>query len=470
MSGLLATLQATAQAIHVLDRAIGVTQNNVNNSQTPGYVKQRLDMAALTFDAERGQPGGVTVTGVSSNRQDYAEQNVRGAASNEGFGQAQQALLKLLESAFPVDASQGVSGALSNLSDAFSAWSAAPNSTVARQQVLSAAQSVASAFQTTSKQVQDARQYTDQQTAATVQKINTLASTLGDLNYQIAHGGTNPGLDANVHSTLEALSGEVNISVLHKADGSVTVLMGGQYPLVDGDVVSGLRADVTPQGTQSPPSLQIRAQSGEDLTALATGGRLGGLLNFRLSTLAGVEGDSTQAGSLNTLAASIADRINGILSGGFTSVDPAPVSGKPLFQYSAVSSAAASLSVVSGLTTADLAAIAGGTPPDANGVARQLAGLSTSADPLDQISGQTYADFYSAISSNLGSLAATAEQQTQYAEDAVTTARNLRQQLEGVSLDEEAAKLLEYQRSYQANAKVVQVVSDLTSTLIEMVR
>lgn len=470
MSGLMSTLQATAQTIHILDRAIGVTQNNVNNAQTPGYVKQRLDMAAVTFDVEQGQPGGVKVSGINNNRQDYTEQNVRGAVSDEGYGKAQQTLLKLLESAFPPDATKGVAGALGGLWDKFSAWSAAPNSTVARQQVLSAARSVGDAFQSAARQVRDSRQYADQQIGASVQRINQLATVIAGLNHQIANGGTNAGLDANLHASLEELSGEVNISVLNKADGSVTVLVGGQHPLVDGDVVSGLQSVVAPQGTQSPPTIRIQAQSGEDVTALTAGGKLGGLLNFRLGTLAGLEGDSTQPGSLNTMAASIADRINQLLSGGFSSVDPAPVAGMPLFQYSSVSSAAASLSVVSGMTGADLAAIAGGTPPDANGVARQLAALSDSSNPLDQISGQTYADFYSGISTNLGTLAAKATEQTQYAEDAVAMARSLRQELSGVSLDEEAAKLLEYQRSYQANAKVIQVVSELTSALIDMVR
>ncbi len=470
MSGLMSTLQATAKAIHVLDRAIGVTQNNVNNAQTPGYVRQRLDMASVTFDAERGQPGGVSVAGISNNRQDYTEQSVRGAASDEGFGKAQQTLLRLLESSFPPDASKGISGALGGLWDAFSAWSAAPNSTVARQQVLSAATSAAAAFQATAKQVKDLRQYSDQQVGASVRRINQLAATIAGVNNQIANGGTNPGLDANLHSALEELAGEINISVLNKPDGSVTVLVGGQHPLVDGDVVSALQSVVTPQGAQSPPSLRIQSSSGEDVTALTAGGKLGGLLNFRLGTLAEVEGNSGQPGSLNKMAASIADRINQILSGGFTRMDPSPVAGQPLFQYSAMSTAAASLSVVPGLTGADLAAIAGGIPPDANGVALQLAALSTSTNPADQISGQTYADFYAGISSSLGSLSAAATEQTQFAEDAVLMARNLRQELAGVSLDEEAAKLLEYQRSYQANAKVVQVVSDLTAALIDMVR
>jgi flagellar hook-associated protein 1 FlgK len=470
MSGLMSTLQATAKAIHVLDRAIGVTQNNVNNAQTPGYVRQRLDMASVTFDAERGQPGGVSVAGINNNRQDYTEQSVRGAASDEGFGKAQQTLLRLLESVFPPDATKGVSGALGGLWDAFSAWSAAPNSTVARQQVLSAATSVAGAFQSTAKQVKDLRQYADQQVGTSVRRINQLAATIAGLNNQIANGGMNPGLDANLHSALEELAGEVNISVLNKPDGSVTVLVGGQHPLVDGNVVSALQSVVTPQGAQSPPSLRIQATSGEDVTALTAGGKLGGLLNFRLGTLADVEGDGGQPGSLNTMAASIADRINQILSGGFTRMDPSPVAGQPLFQYSAAGTAAASLSVVPGLTGADLAAIAGGAQPDANGVARQLAALSTSTNPADQISGQTYADFYAGLSSSLGSLTAAAAEQTQFAEDAMLMARNLRQELAGVSLDEEAAMLLEYQRSYQANAKVVQVVADLTATLIDMVR
>jgi len=46
----------------------------------------------------------------------------------------------------------------------------------------------------------------------------------------------------------------------------------------------------------------------------------------------------------------------------------------------------------------------------------------------------------------------------------------MRDDLQSVNLDEEAALLLQYQRGYQAMARVIQTLNDMTDTLINIVR
>ena len=45
-----------------------------------------------------------------------------------------------------------------------------------------------------------------------------------------------------------------------------------------------------------------------------------------------------------------------------------------------------------------------------------------------------------------------------------------RDSVSGVSLDEETADLLRFQKAYQANAKVISIIDDMLSSLISMVR
>jgi flagellar hook-associated protein FlgK len=45
----------------------------------------------------------------------------------------------------------------------------------------------------------------------------------------------------------------------------------------------------------------------------------------------------------------------------------------------------------------------------------------------------------------------------------------VRDQISGVSLDAEAIKLIEFQRGYQAAARVLAVLSDLTDKTIQMI-
>ena len=51
----------------------------------------------------------------------------------------------------------------------------------------------------------------------------------------------------------------------------------------------------------------------------------------------------------------------------------------------------------------------------------------------------------------------------------LTQAQNLRSGISGVSLDEEATQLVTYQRGYEAIAKMVTVLDDLTETVIQMI-
>jgi flagellar hook-associated protein 1 FlgK len=66
------------------------------------------------------------------------------------------------------------------------------------------------------------------------------------------------------------------------------------------------------------------------------------------------------------------------------------------------------------------------------------------------------------LSGEVGRDVAQAQQdQTQY-QDLLTQAQQTRSQQTGVSLDAEAAKLLQVQQAYQAVGKLVNVLSDLT--------
>ena len=51
----------------------------------------------------------------------------------------------------------------------------------------------------------------------------------------------------------------------------------------------------------------------------------------------------------------------------------------------------------------------------------------------------------------------------------VAQAKSLQQQVSGVSLDEEAIRLVQLQSSYQAASKVVTVIDQLTQSLMNMV-
>ena len=57
MSGLLTALQSSANSLAAFQHALDAVQNNVTNSSTPGYARQRLSLEALPFQPSCGSAG-----------------------------------------------------------------------------------------------------------------------------------------------------------------------------------------------------------------------------------------------------------------------------------------------------------------------------------------------------------------------------------------------------------------------------
>ena len=89
MSSMFATLDTAGQALGVFQQDLTTIQNNITNANTPGFASQSLNLAAQPFDLLNGLAGGVAAQGLQSARDEYAEQQVRGANSLLGMYQSQ---------------------------------------------------------------------------------------------------------------------------------------------------------------------------------------------------------------------------------------------------------------------------------------------------------------------------------------------------------------------------------------------
>jgi flagellar hook-associated protein 1 FlgK len=195
------------------------------------------------------------------------------------------------------------------------------------------------------------------------------------------------------------------------------------------------------------------------------------LLNLANNVLPGYLGDGSQDGSLNTLAESFASNVNSLLTNGYQSDGPPPVAGVPLFTYDTTNATnvAQSLQVSPAIAPDQLAAISPGPPEVSNGVALALSGLADPTAASDEIDGLSYTQYYAGMASNVGSLLDNANNQLQTQQSAVAQAQNVRQQISGVSLDDEATILIQFQRAYEANSKLINTLDQLTLDTINIV-
>jgi len=72
------------------------------------------------------------------------------------------------------------------------------------------------------------------------------------------------------------------------------------------------------------------------------------------------------------------------------------------------------------------------------------------------------------MASGVGRQSQYAQAQLSVQQQTVAQARNLRSQASGVNLDEEAVKMVEFQRAYSATSKMVSILDELTQTTINM--
>lgn len=475
-SNLIAALGTSGNALDVLQQALGVIQNNVSNSTTPGYATQTLNITSQPFDSAAGAAGGIAAQGLISSRDSYADTEVQRQLQTLGFYTAQVQSTSAIQSYFDVTGNSGVSAALSSLYSAFSAWSASPTDSNAEQTVISAATAFANSVQQLSTALNSTANSLNQQIGSTVSQINTLASQIQQYNSaRLQDQQPDPGADANLENTLENLSQLTNFTTLKQPNGTVTVLIGGGTPLVIGnqqyqisasDFVNNTSATTNPQ---SQPTAHVLDSQGNDITAEVTGGQLGGLLDSRNRVLSSIIGDSQQQGSLNKFAQSVADTVNNILESGTVSTTAGAASGTALFTYSNTDStlSAGTLAVNSTITPDQLAPV--DASGNANGNANLLASLANPSNAQGQINGQDFTSFFAGIAATAGQENSTATSNQTLQQQVVTNTQSLRNQVSGVSLDGQASAVLQFQRAYQAVAQVLTIINNLANSILALV-
>jgi flagellar hook-associated protein 1 FlgK len=452
MGNLFTSLVNSTGALRVYGRSFNVIQNNITNANTPGYVKQDQVLLSLPFDPSRGLAGGVVAGPMVNARSSFLEQSVRG--QNQLLGEAQQHAkdLGVVEGQFDLTSTFGVSSALNGFFNGFSQLAVNPNDTVSRQGILDLGGQAASAFQQAAIGLQSVSTNVDRQTRDSVATINRLAGQIAGINRVFrssAGAAADAGMDAQLNAALEELAEVAHYSLIRTSDGAANVYLGGQTILVMGDRDYPITADL------STPETVIRDAAGTDITGQIRGGRLGALVEEKNTTLPGYLSD------LNAVAVAFADNVNATLAQGVDRNGLPPPFG--LFSYNP---AAAAATLEANPLIPDQIAAALATAPGGNGNAIALAQLGSA--PV--AGGFTLSQAFGALGAKVGRDVSNARNEQAQYQDTLAQARLFRKEATGVSLDEEAAKVLQFQQAYQAIGKLITVINELTDSLMAMIR
>jgi flagellar hook-associated protein 1 len=457
MSGLFGSLSVGIKTLSNMQAAIAVVNDNIANVNTQGYSRKRVIFASSKPEYHTfGTIGtGAEISRVESIRNGFLEKRLLGELHIRGNLAGQRFALEQVEAILYNEGRPGISDQISRFFNAFSELAGNPASLANRQVVIGEgtklATSIASAYQSISSLRQDNRI----EARNSVDQVNLLLEQIARLNLELSplvSQGLDGGSLADQRQVLmNQLAEQVDFVSYRTESGSMTITTSGGVPLVIGAEYSRLQVEESNEG------FRIKV-AGNDVTTQMKGGRLSAYIELDNTTLPGY------LAALNTLAQSIADQVNAVHKEG-VGLDGV-TTGLDFFAYDPAN-AARSLAVV--LTNAELVAAgsAGSGPADGT-FAQKVADLRD--QPIAELGNSTFSGYYSELIFQIGLDSRYVNDSLASQDRIILQLQNQRDSVSGVSLDEEAISLIEYQRAYQASSRFIMVVNQLLDETMNLIR
>ena len=454
MSGLFGTISIALRAMQAQQGAIAGTSNNIANMNTPGYSRQQ----AVLVESDPAYVGnvkvgsGVNLTGFQSIRDDVLELRMQEEQQQQGQLGSTLDAMNQVETLFPSDGT-GIDQEMSQFFGSLSSLSVNPADPSLRQSVLTSAQNLANVFQVTSGKLQKQQSDLDSQVSQAVLQVNQLSAQIAELNGQISSmpaNSTEAGTFTDQRNQLiQQLANVIDVTTI-RSDNSISLTTANGVPLVVGNQNYQL-------STQPDASGRVQVMSGsQNMTGEIRSGQLAGLLQVRDETIPSILSD------LDTLAYNLATQFNAVHTSGY---DLNGNQGTDFFvQPATQSGAAASLAV----NITDPSQIAASSDATAGGNGNLLSLIDLQNQPI--VGGSTPISFYSNLVFRVGSNISDARSQQQASDLVSQQLQDQRGAVSGVSLNEEATNLLRYQRAFEAAARVVDVITSLTDTAVNLGR
>ncbi len=471
MAGLFGALGQSVQALNAQSQGLTTAGKNLANVNNANYARQRVILGDRgTVQTPLGaQSLGLEALSIQSIRDPLLDQQVvrenailaNYTSQQNAYQQAQVNLGQSIDqSGSSSGANSSVTGggiqqSLNDLFNSFSSFAAQPTDTGERETLIQNANILTDNMHAADSRLSQLQTDLTTKTTSDVTDANTILSSIADLNAQIARYEIgNPGSAVDLRderqAQLEQLAQKINVSTVTDPSNASQIIVyandssGNQINLVKGSSVTG---PLTLSGST--------VSGGSPSTALVlTGGSIDGNLTARDGEVQSIRDD------LNALAKQLVTSVNG-------AYDPTSPSTGKFFNPANVT--AATISLDSSVTATTLKASNTSAAGD-NTIAQAVANLATktfATSSSDFING-TFSSAYATTVSNLGQTLSTTNQNVQDQTNVTTLVTTQRNGVSGVSMDEEMTNMMQYQRAFQANSRVITTINDLLENLVNL--
>lgn len=457
-------ISASLTALHANQRAMEVTANNIANVNTEGYTRQRVNLTEIGGSPVPGRYAlahpvgdGVMIASVERLRDTFLESRGRVEHGQQAYLLGSQQALGRVEAAFAEPGDNALQAQLGEMWNAFADVANKPDDQATRAALIVRSDGVADSLRTTAGRIESVWSTAHEQLGTMVSEVNATAKTVAELNHAIVHNN-------NLDRSANTLADKRDLAVMklveltggtaqERSDGSVDVHVGGSM-LVSGDTTRQLKE---PSGAHTIGDAklgtlaEVRWADGTGSKVAVSSGRLGAALETVNSTL------PAYSKRLDDVAKNLADTVNAAHAKGQTD---AGVPGGAYFGSGSSAPVDASnirmgISDVKDLAMAALG-VEPGTKDGAN--ADRMADLAKDPDGPDQR--------YKRLVVDLGMQAQTANRRVEIQNSIVNEVDSQRAGESGVNLDEEMTNLIQFERGFQAAARVITTIDEMLDTLI----
>ncbi|MBM3279164.1 MAG: flagellar hook-associated protein FlgK [Candidatus Handelsmanbacteria bacterium] len=464
-------LEIGRRALQAQQAALNLTSNNVANANTQGYSRRRANMESVDGGPGGRVGNGVDVTLIERMRSRFLDAQARTENQVRGRWEELEHILGGLESifnetvgagsseagtVFNEPSGAGLSGSLNRFWNAWQDLANVPESGAARAAVRQEAEFMANTLHQSHQRLQESRVQLDNEVVGEVEVINGILDRLAGINAQIPRASFGRGgladLEDQRDNLLDELSQKVDVALVEQDNGQVSVLMSGHNLVAGASAVHLVTRQVTSGGLSGT---QV-AFADDGSVAQIRSGRLSGLIEARDQLIPDL------SRRLDEVAVGMVEQVNIIHRAG-TGLTGS--TGVNFFDPTQTTAANISVDEAIRADLNNIAASQDGNTGD-NGVALAISGLRNKRFMAGGAS--TVEGFYGTLLGEVGSRSKEAQTMAGNHRLFSTQIENRRLSVQGVSLNDEAAQLVLFQRAYQAAARTVSVIDDLMETTINM--
>lgn len=469
MSKISAMMDVGKRSLMNSQTALQTVGHNIANKSTEGYSRQRVELMTNEPASEgsvrigMGARAGV-ITRVNN---PWLEKQIQREGTTMGFADSRAEAMSRVEQVYNEQTNKGLNQYMTGFFNSFRELSNNPESLASRTMVREAGESMTKEFGRVVNQLKDVQEDLDGQLLTLTDEVNQMAKEIAQLNekIQIVEVSGVPSNDERDRRDLllKKLGEKIDISWAEGSDGHISVTAGSTGILVSGTTANELKAAKTDERDRVEIFFKSTANGTPvNITNQIRGGRMGGALEVRDEVI------ENFLGSVDRMAYTLAEEVNKAHIEGF---DRYGKSGVLFFEMpEEVKGAAASLTVNRTIFN-DVGRIAAGAQPGAPGD-NTVANVISSLQNRQLMDGKsaTFDDFYNTQVGQIGILTQRAVKNQESQRNVINQLQNIRESISGVSLDEETTKMIEFQKAYDASARLIRTADEMFDTILNLKR